>query len=217
MNKLGKRILAILLSLVLLAGILPAGVLAEGEPETRADYSGTPDYAARYPHGVLEFAAAQLDLEENGPAGELLLIRKGGLEGEVSVRLKAIDVNARFGEDYRITVEDAAFEQEPDYTGSLIGGYLSETDIITSDTEDPEYLSLIGYTEPEPLTREELEARREDAVGAVAEMLGITEAQAASMLAAEPKAETPEETGEARREDMPEPGGGLCLRAARPA
>ncbi len=210
MNKLGKRILAILLSLVLLAGILPAGVLAEGEPETRADYSGTPDYAARYPHGVLEFAAAQLDLEENGPAGELLLIRKGGLEGEVSVRLKAIDVNARFGEDYRITVEDAAFEQEPDYTGSLIGGYLSETDIITSDTEDPEYLSLIGYTEPEPLTREELEARREDAVGAVAEMLGITEAQAASMLAAEPKAETPEETGEARREDMPEPGGGYA-------
>ncbi len=217
MNKLGKRILAILLSLVLLAGILPAGVLAEGDAETRADYSGTPDYAARYPHGVLEFAAAQLDLEENGPAGELLLIRRGGLEGEVSVRLKAIDVNARFGEDYIVTVEGTDFAPDPEDTGSLIEGYLSETDIITSDTEDPEYLNLIGYTEPEALTREELETRREEAVGAVAEMLDITEEQAFSLLAGEPKAETPEETGEARREDVPEPGGGLCLRAARPA
>ena len=212
MKKPGTRILTTVLTLAMLAGMLPTGALAEETPAAlRPDYSVTPDYAARYPHGVLEFSEGQLALEENGPAGELLLIRKGGLEGEVSVRLKAIDVNARFGEDYRITVEDAAFAPDPDYTGSLMQRYLEEPDIITAEDEDAEYLALVGYTEPQPLNAEELDVQRDQAIDTVADMLGITEQQAASMLAAEPKAGEPEEKPAAAQwEGVPDAGTGYA-------
>ena len=212
MKKPGARILTTVLTLALLAGMLPAGVLAEEPTATeKPDYSVTPDYVARYPHGVLEFSEAQLTLEENGPAGELLLIRKGGLEGEVSVRLKAIDVNARFGEDYLITMEDASFEPDPDYSGSLMERYLEEPDIITAEDEDAEYLALVGYTEPESLSTEELDVQRDQAVDTVADMLGITEEQAASMLAAEPKAGgMEEESASAQWEDVPDANEGYA-------
>ncbi|MBQ7624946.1 MAG: S-layer homology domain-containing protein [Clostridia bacterium] len=189
MKKYGIRIISLILTLCMLAGALPAGAFAAEKP----DYGGTPDYAARYPNGVLEFSDKRLTLAENGPAGELKLIRRGGLSGEVSVYLKAVDVTARFGIDYTVTVEDAAFEPDPDNAGSLLDAYIREKDIITSDTEDEEYLALLGHKDPEPLSSDELAESRGRAIDAVAETLGVTKEQAAAMLTASPKSENTEE------------------------
>ena len=53
MKSIMRRVISFLLMVALFAWSIPA--LFSAEPLVRADYSISPDYAARYPNGVIEF------------------------------------------------------------------------------------------------------------------------------------------------------------------
>ena len=109
MKSFTRKFVSFLLAALTLAGCMPAVFAAEEGEKT--DYSVSPDYAARYPHGVVEFYDPEVTLSEGGEA-VLKLIRTGGTEGKVTVDVKAIDVSAGYGADYLITVNGKALVQD---------------------------------------------------------------------------------------------------------
>ena len=190
MKRITNRTISVLLAAVILIGVLtPVTTISAVE---RPDYSVTPDYAARYPHGVFEFYDAETTIAE-GDTTTLRLIRKGGTEGETSVQLKAIDITAKYGVDYTIEVSDAELAPDEDYTGTLTENYLSDPDagVVTSDeiSTDQEYLDLIGYTDPEPLSDDETQELYAESVQLVADTLGISYEEAEKLVTAGDSAE----------------------------
>ncbi|MDD6484461.1 MAG: S-layer homology domain-containing protein [Clostridiales bacterium] len=177
-----KKLLSGFLALSMLAGAFP-GTLAES---AGADYSVSEDYANRYPCGVIELEQSSVELSEDGGVREIKLIRKGGTMGEVSVGLKAIDITAKYGEDYTVTVDGDKLTEDEEYSGTLLENYLEENGgtYITSEDmlEDEEYRELIGYEEPERLSESELADMKRESVALAAERLGISEEKAQSLL-----------------------------------
>ena len=147
-----KKAICFLLTTVMLSGVFPQVFTAA--PEAREDYGISPDYEARYPHGVIQLYDAKVTVNE-GDTVELKLIRCGGTVGKVSVELKAIDVSAKYGEDYDVRIGLKKLKQDGEYSGTLIENYLSESggDYITADDllTDEVYRQIIGY-EDTPLT-----------------------------------------------------------------
>ena len=184
MKSFTRKFVSFLLAALTLAGCMPAVFAAEEGEKT--DYSVSPDYAARYPHGVVEFCDPEVTLSEGGEA-VLKLIRTGGTEGKVTVDVKAIDVSAGYGADYLITVNGKALVQDEEYTGTLVENYLRENgvDYITSDEilTDELYKRIIGYDEDEQkLTDEETAELYDASVALVADTLGITGEKAQALL-----------------------------------
>lgn len=198
-----KQVLAMILAAAMLSGLYaPVGAYAE----EKADYSVSADYAARYPNGVIEFLEAEASLDEGGEQ-ELKLIRKGGTSGKVSIEVKAIDITAKFGEDYTVSAGNEKLEQDEEYSGTLTENYLEEAgeDYITSEEilNDEEYKEIIGYTEPEKLTDEETAALYGASVDMVSETLGISTQKAEQLVNAQESAqpvESAEPSGEAAEE-----------------
>ena len=179
-----RRVISFLLMVALFAWSIPA--LFSAEPLVRADYSISPDYAARYPNGVIEFYDAERFVPE-GNEIELKLIRMGGTEGRVSVEVKAIDISARFDRDYDIRIGRKKLVQDDEYNGTLIDHYLSESggDYITANNmlKDEIYRQIIGYNADEPLLPDEDAAELCGAsVGLLSDTLGITQDQAMEIV-----------------------------------
>ncbi|MDD4046945.1 MAG: Calx-beta domain-containing protein, partial [Tissierellia bacterium] len=63
----------------------------------------------QYPNGVFEFLVPSMNTSENLSSVEFAIVRKGGTEGKASVTFKAIDVTAKYGDDYTISVQKGLF------------------------------------------------------------------------------------------------------------
>lgn len=62
-----------------------------------------------YPEGMFEFLAAKMNTSEDLSWVEFAIVRKGGTSGPASVTFKSIDVTAKYGEDYTISVPKSIF------------------------------------------------------------------------------------------------------------
>ena len=58
----------------------------------------------QYPNGLFEFLADSMNTSENLSSVEFAIVRKGGTAGKASITFKAIDVTAKYGDDYTISV-----------------------------------------------------------------------------------------------------------------
>ena len=183
-----KIICALLAVLMTTAGAMQIFAAEAGEG---ADYSISPDYAARYPHGVIEFHDAKITVDE-GSETELKLIRMGGTEGKVTVMLKAVDISAKFGVDYDVKVGLRRLRQDKEYTGTLIENYLEESggDYITSDDmlTDEVYKQIIGYKDAD-LSDEEAAELCGASVGLISDTLGVSEEKAMELVGLTEKTE----------------------------
>ncbi|NLB33807.1 MAG: hypothetical protein GX818_08620, partial [Tissierellia bacterium] len=63
----------------------------------------------QYPNGLFEFIADNMNTSENLSSVEFAIVRKGGTEGKASVAFKTIDVTAKYGDDYTISVPTTIF------------------------------------------------------------------------------------------------------------
>lgn len=63
------------------------------------------EYVAKYPNGLIEFANVETEINEDAKETTIYVVRRGGSEGEVSVNLKAIEVSAKYGDDFVIMDE----------------------------------------------------------------------------------------------------------------
>ncbi len=106
-----KRITAFILTVVMLWAMLPVQVLAaeaEDEVKLRQALREAVD-ETKYPNGLFEFLATRMNTSEDLPYVEIAVVRKGGTSGEASVTLKAIDVTAKYGEDYTLSTPRGLF------------------------------------------------------------------------------------------------------------
>ncbi|MBQ7446205.1 MAG: Ig-like domain-containing protein [Clostridia bacterium] len=181
MKKVFPKIICIFLTVIMLEAYVPVGVFGGGD-EITADYSISPDYAARYPKGVIELFESEISVNE-GKETALKLIRMGGTEGRVSVELKAIDITAKFGTDYTVSVKNRKLKQSDEYTGTLTEIYLEESggDYITADEilTDEVYKKIIGYDEnANTLSDEEAAELREASIELVSDILKVSDEEA---------------------------------------
>ena len=97
-----KRILSWLLALLMVLELLPLGVLAEGADAEFAAELAASVSPEDYPDGLFDFLTARMETSEDIPYVEFAVVRRGNTEKEASVVFKAVDVSARYGEDYWI-------------------------------------------------------------------------------------------------------------------
>ncbi len=182
MKRVFSKIICFVLTVMMLEAYIPAGVFGGNEDAVTADYSISPDYAARYPKGVIELFESEISVDE-GREVALKLIRMGGTEGRVSVELKAIDITAKFGTDYTVSVKNRKLKQSDEYAGTLAEIYLEESggDYITADTilTDEIYKKIIGYDEDaNKLSDEEAAQLRVASIELVADILKVSDEEA---------------------------------------
>lgn len=111
MKEKGKRLLSLALAIATLIGMLPVSALAalqtEGQLLPVTELPKFDEYAPGYAY--VGIATAQCQLEEQG-AYLLTIRREGDTATEASVELRTLDVQARYGADYR--VEDSRYHTE---------------------------------------------------------------------------------------------------------
>ncbi len=103
MSKVFKRITAFILMAAVFA---PYTVWADTEPETDvSQLRVSDDFAAKHPGGMFEVLAPRIQTSE-GEEFDFYVLRRGGTQGEVSVNIKAIEISAKYGEDFVLQERD---------------------------------------------------------------------------------------------------------------
>ncbi len=119
------------------------------DQQLEAELRGNDEFVKQYPKGQFDFLAAKMNASENLDSVEIAVVRKGGTEGEVSVDLKAIDISAKYGEDYVIKVEDSFFkstlDKNPD-AKPLVEAYSNVSDITKKSEEANDVMAVIDST-----------------------------------------------------------------------
>ena len=104
MNRKRTRFIALLLALSIAA---PSVVWADTEQEI--DVSGlrvSDAFVAKHPHGMFEVLSPYIMTGE-GKEFDFYVLRRGGTEGEASVNIKAVEISAKYGEDFILQERDA--------------------------------------------------------------------------------------------------------------
>ncbi|MBQ9603961.1 MAG: hypothetical protein IJR45_00960, partial [Firmicutes bacterium] len=104
MLKKRTRFMALLLALSIAA---PNVVWANTEQEI--DVSGlrvSEAFAAKHPHGMFEVLSPYIMTSE-GKEFDFYVLRRGGTEGAASVNIKAVEISAKYGEDFVLQERDA--------------------------------------------------------------------------------------------------------------
>ena len=96
--------MALLLALSIAA---PSVVWADTQQEI--DVSGlrvSEAFAAKHPHGMFEVLSPYITTSE-GKEFDFYVLRRGGTEGAASVNIKAVEISAKYGEDFILQERDA--------------------------------------------------------------------------------------------------------------
>ncbi|MGN1456449.1 MAG: Calx-beta domain-containing protein, partial [Acutalibacteraceae bacterium] len=105
-KKIFKRATAVVLASCILAGAIPTTVLAGGSITDRQIEQALKSLADNeaYPNGVFSFLEPRLEVQEGTGSIEFAIIRAGNNDKEATVKFKAVDVSADYGDDYKIAV-----------------------------------------------------------------------------------------------------------------
>ncbi len=140
-----RKILALVLMASMLLTILPVQALAAGmaadtedDEQLRQVLRETVSEAV-YSNGLFEFLTTRMNTSEDLSFVEIAVVRKGGTAGEASVTLKAIDVTAKYGEDYTLSVPAGIFDKtlpENENAKPLIESLANSDQAVTAE-DDP--------------------------------------------------------------------------------
>ena len=109
-----RRMISILLALLMLLSILPIQALAAENPDEeklRQELSKMVD-AEEYPDGLISFLTPRMECAEGQEFVEFVVARYGSTNSEATVEFKAIDISAKYGEDYYITFPKALWSDK---------------------------------------------------------------------------------------------------------
>lgn len=107
------KVTAIVLLFVMIFNLMPVQVFAEAaqsEEQLREELRAAVD-ETKYPSGLFEFLTTRMNTSEDLSFVEFAIVRKGGTAGKASITLKAIDVTAKYGEDYTISIPKGIFSE----------------------------------------------------------------------------------------------------------
>ena len=154
---LRRRILSFITALVMCINSVPVTAITEESPdqaELRKKLYNMVD-SEEYPNGLINFLTPQMECTEGQEFLEFAVVRYGPTNTFASVQFKAIDISARYGEDYYITVpgifSDSRLEQDPDSVPILeftadhannseltLGSSISDESAAEEETSDEE-------------------------------------------------------------------------------
>lgn len=107
-----KRILSFILVFSIVLGLLPT-VFAEDLNQIDKDSLRVSDeFAEIYPNGYLEFATTAFETSEGEDEFNVIVARRGGTDGEITVDFKVLETSAKYGEDFTVLVSDFWGEKE---------------------------------------------------------------------------------------------------------
>ena len=85
----------------------PSTVWADAQPEIDVSALRVSDqFAAKHPNGMFEVLSPMIQTGE-GKEFDFYVLRRGGTEGKASVSLKAVEISAKYGEDFVLQEKDA--------------------------------------------------------------------------------------------------------------
>lgn len=139
------RILAGILTFAVCLSLFPTTALAAETPEEaelRATLRGLADDET-YPNGRFEFLTPRMETSEDVKKAEFAIVRMGNTDEAASVTFKAIDMTARYGEDYTLEVPGVFFDKELPQNAdaqplSEVGVYEIEADTVVMADEAEE-------------------------------------------------------------------------------
>jgi len=110
MKKKFKRCIASLLIFTMFFTVFPVTVFADDrtEEQIRQRLLASVDSAV-YSDGVIDFLTPRMETSEDLEYVEFAIVRRGNTDAEAGVTFKAIDVSAKYGEDYLIKVPKTIF------------------------------------------------------------------------------------------------------------
>lgn len=105
-KKIFRRATAVVLVSCILAGAIPTTVLAGSSITDRQIEQALKSLTDNetYPNGVFAFLEPRLEVQEGTGSIEFAIIRAGNTDQEATVKFKAVDVSADYGDDYKIAV-----------------------------------------------------------------------------------------------------------------
>lgn len=127
-KKLWKRALATALSLSMVVTVFSNSSDVVAKQKTTAKQQkkvtesalkeklATMASTSEYPKGLISFSESQISCEE-GNSSQLTIVRAGGTKGKAKVTIKAIDVSAKYGDDYVLSVKEDGKETILEKTG----------------------------------------------------------------------------------------------------
>lgn len=139
-----KRSTAWLLIFSMLLTVFPVAVFADdgAEEQIRQKLLASVDSAV-YADGIIDFLTPRMETSEDLGFVEFAIVRKGNTDAEASATFKAIDVSAKYGEDYLIKVPKTIFSDtltaDPGSKSFVELNSAAEEEnaiILTEDTED---------------------------------------------------------------------------------
>lgn len=114
MRKLTKRAIALMLTSAISASCLPTLAFAEGETAEEAAIRQTLLESVneeQYPQGMFDFLTPRMETSEDVKEAEFAIVRRGNTDEAASVTFKAIDMTAKYGEDYTLEVPGMIFDK----------------------------------------------------------------------------------------------------------
>ncbi|MBQ9920796.1 MAG: S-layer homology domain-containing protein [Clostridia bacterium] len=108
--KIFKRSTALLLAFAMLISCLPIPVLGMMDELSEEALRVSDEFAAQYPHGLLDIVNQNTITEESSGEIHFYVARRGGTDGEVDVSVKAIEMTAKYGEDF-VFIEEGFFSE----------------------------------------------------------------------------------------------------------
>lgn len=163
-EKMAKRGIALLLTLAMIISCLPMTVFAASE-----EYDLSPEalrvsdeFAAQYPNGLLDIVNQNTITNEDSGEIHFYVARRGGTDGEFDVSLKAIEMTAKYGEDF-VFLEEGLFSSN-EVEKVIDSPTLLESSIIDYGDEPVTVEGAESYYEEETEAPSSDEAQAEDEV-----------------------------------------------------
>ena len=217
-----KRIISTLLILAILTQCLPLTAHAEEIDLSSEALMVSEEFVEKYPNGMIDIATQNTLVNEDAGEISIYVVRRGGTQGQVDVSLKAIEVTAKYGEDF-VLLTDGLFgsqtvEKEVDSL-TLLESSLADygDDPVTVATpqpaEDTDTLPAEGETAAEDVVSEPGDGSAEnDSTAAedtsleedTAEETVVEETQAPETPQESETPETPQATETPQETEMPE-------------
>lgn len=140
-----KKLLVSLLSAAMaISSISGSIVTAKADDEIDTSKLRVSDeFVEKYPNGLIEFVNVGSEVNEDAGETTIYVVRRGGTKGTVSVNLKAIEVTAKYGEDFAVMDEGLFGPKEvkkSSNTPSLLEGAINDAKdtAITADGYEEE-------------------------------------------------------------------------------
>lgn len=107
-----KRLMAMLLAVAICTSCLPVTVFADNETPEETEIRQTLLKSVdeeQYPQGLFDFLTPRMETSEDVSEAEFAVVRRGNTDEAASVTFKAIDMTAKYGEDYTLQVSGKIF------------------------------------------------------------------------------------------------------------